>query len=635
MTEAVDISIFRECCEQMKTDELIFDKDIFHTRELMRGLSIGSPKIDAHCIANGIHSFRDLESHGIPVPNENITHEEISLIQGYLFDTLVSRLNGDSTFQSIGLSAYVHKGFEFKNDLLRLVCLSHVSLVAAVQTFTKERFAAATPLWVMDQGHENCAFYHDFDVEQLRRDLESFESSGVEKVLSWAKFELEFGEFLRGHCPIPQLVELPESSKDIGASKYIHYRDLPVTAPPPATQIPSHEEAKTIFTTMYNTISSLLNYPSSHTLLQLFETMFQWQKSHPDMIAFTRLFWFSRIIPNLEDQFARQQIEKMFTDEFASMKVPGKIFALDEAREYKSNAFAFTFHMIRAMVYPPCMIHGHFVKSGLRFWAVMERFTCNMEMACAKFATYVKTTSDSMNAVVQNPLQLWARRISLFFAICHLKYEIENDIANVSDYARIFLCMSSCYKTLLPVLESQRTIELVYKHLPPKRPGKKQLVRANDVSRDLAVKSAEELETELMWHFFEGAFQFMRFCAKTNPAKFNKGEFYNAQPTYVSRMKPFAEFYPPFMPQYQVFQILHDVSNVSADKIKAKITKAWGDAKGIVAKAVEARGEKTPFLTNVLKSIVMSSIALGKWKEGQMFSITFDVDAIPCFQIQA
>ena len=114
MTAELDLSVFKAAAEELKGDEFIVDKKRFSMDATLHALHVGGARLDAHLIAGGIHSFRDLESHGIPVPDEGATVQEVGEIQGHLFDCLVTRLNGHSAFLSTGVSAYVHRGFEFK-----------------------------------------------------------------------------------------------------------------------------------------------------------------------------------------------------------------------------------------------------------------------------------------------------------------------------------------------------------------------------------------------------------------------------------------------------------------------------------------------------------------------------------------
>ena len=631
MTAELDLSVFKAAAEELKGDEFIVDKKRFSMDATLHALHVGGARLDAHLIAGGIHSFRDLESHGIPVPDEGATVQEVGEIQGHLFDCLVTRLNGHSAFLSTGVSAYVHRGFEFKNELLRLVVLCHVSLVDAVEEFARTKWELHTPLWSMDHGHPSFNFMHEVDVEQLRKELSGFSESGAEKLLAWARFELEFGEFVRGKCELPALVELPAASREIGASKYIHYRDLPPSVPPPATMIPNHEEACKQFTSMYNDIRELLSYPKPAKLLEMFQTLYDWQQSHLDMISFARLFWFSRVVTERK-QF-EEDFEKMINQEFLAMGVPLRAFQLPDATEYKPGMCTLSMQLIRGFVCPPSISHQNLVKNGLKMLSIMETCTCGIEAEVLKFVKRPQTNSDQMNKITSTPVFYWARRILVFFHLCYLKYELQNDIVNINDYAGLFMSFASCYDCLFDILQRQRTIELVSKHLPPKKPGKKRIVRSRDVSEDLAVSTYEELEAKLLMNFYHGAFHFMRFCAKTNSAPFRKGVFYNEAARYEQTREPTSNTRPPIIRQYAEFHPMYDTSYASPAALKGAVLKAWEESKQCVSKAVEAKGERTPFLVGIMKSIVVSSIALSKWHEGQMFTITFD-GVIPCFQLQ-
>ena len=315
------------------------------------------------------------------------------------------------------------------------------------------------------------------------------------------------------------------------------------------------------------------------------------------------------------------------------MGVPLRAFQLPDAMEYKPGMCTLSHQLIRGFVCPPSITHQNLSKNGLKMLSIMETCTCGIEAEVLKSVKRPQTNSDQMNKITSTPVFYWARRILLFFHLCYIKYELQNDIVNINDYAGLFMSFSSCYDCLFDILQRQRTIELVHKHLPPKKPGKKRIVRSRDVSEELAVSTYEELEAKLLMHFYYGAFHFMRFCAKTNSARFRKGIFYNVAARYEQRRGPTSNTRPPIIRQYAEFQAISDVSHASPAALKSAVTKAWDEAKQCVSKAIEVKGEKTPFLVGMMKSIVVSSIALSKWQEGQMFTITFD-GVIPCFQLQ-
>lgn len=627
--EELDLSIFKECREAMKMDEFICNSETLDYKGTMNALTIGGERIDSHVLANGIHAISDLESHGIPVPNENATPEEIAKIQGYLFDCLVGRMEGHNIYQSVLLSAYVHKELELKNELLKVVVYSHIALVKAMETYISTNFPFSSNTWWPSSCEE---IFHDVNVEELKAEIEKLEKTDT---IRWAIFEIEMSEFLQGsRSDLPELAKFPEVSEPLGASKFLHYRDLPTTSPPHGTFIPTHEEAIASFTRTYTEMRESLTLSKPPSVVALLDMMCKWQVSHREASSFSRIFWYTRMFSAPEGTDVKmfgQMLSEFINAELTSIHVPMKIHTIQDGSCFAPNVTTFLMQFTRSCMANEATLHQYMVKSGLKYWAAIERLTVNLQMKLQKMQTFPKTNSDAMNSVVMTSLTLWSQRIALFLAINSLIIGFNNEIYNSDDFAPIFLTLSNCYKSLSGVIRDQRIVQGVYKHLPPKKPGKKQIARSLDVQKEVDVKTAEEWEVEIMDHFMQGAFHFMRYCLKTGSVKCHKGPFYDFANAYESRMKPFKEFYPSLAIPYANFQLLYNFENVSAAKLKDEVNKKWNAAKAAITEAQKA--EKSPFLTTLLRTIVMSSIALMKHKEGDKFVIEFK-EGIPCFQLQ-
>lgn len=374
-----------------------------------------------------------------------------------------------------------------------------------------------------------------------------------------------------------------------------------------------------------------ISFSECTSVISLLKLLCDWQLSHREANSFSRIFFYTRIFSTNDSELRvyGKPMDDFINADMAAVHVPVKIHTTEDGTCFLPNVNAFLTQFARSTMANEAILHQYMVKSGLKYWAAIERLTVNLQAKVQKMQAFPKTNSDSMNSIVMTSFTLWSQRIAYFMAIKTFTLGFSCEIYNHDDYAIIFLTLAHCYRNLASVIRNQRIADGVYKHLPPKKQGKKQIVRSLDVQKEVDVKTPEEVEIEVLSHFMDGAFHFMRYCIKTGSVKVHKGPFYDFKSTYDARTKPFKDFYPPLIIPYGNFEMLYNFDSVSPAKLKEEVNKKWGSAKEVL----KTVSEKSQLLKNLLKAIVMSSIDLMKHKEGDKFTIKW-TDGIPSFLIQ-
>ena len=180
--------------------------------------------------------------------------------------------------------------------------------------------------------------------------------------------------------------------------------------------------------------------------------------------------------------------------------------------------------------------------------------------------------------------------------------------------------------------EDNSTINAIYE-LHQRRKGSKAALSTQDIHKQRK-SSEEELKAKIFSSYMEGCFQISRFLHKSGSIKNHKGLFTNASKIYENRFSIFKDFPLDIFLPYNAFNILYDYKNVSLDNIKNEINRKFSQTKELISQSVKLNnGKKSNFHTEILMSIVKSSIAISKFKEGDKIKVTF-VNNNPTFEIE-
>lgn len=628
-----DLKVFEKCKDSMTYHDFLFT-DNMDTKIAMNSTPIGLPKLDAHVLANGIFGVSDFIKANPDLPNESVSHDQIRKIIGYLFDCQVSRFQGYSLYQSFLTSAYVHREFEIKNHILETLIKSFVAATDKVEKF----MAAAefrSVIWINDNIEAD--LYHDYDIDKLRTDLQSLKNkeSDLADVFELALFELDFAEYIEDiytkKCP--SLPPVHEESESIGFSNFMHYRDLPTTCPPSVPQIPEHKKAIQIMKEMIETIQAFENYPKDTSFRAFLDTAFNWGISHIDTISLPRFILYYLIFPpgaNILDQTADDFVKK----DFEMNHIPQKFFDGEDSSEFPSHVLSFACPAIRAFIMPPCCGYGYAEQTLIKLWGMIQNFVYSMQHSNLKPSMFPRTTNDSYNKIVCEPASLWVNEIAFDVALDFFKLGFLSDIYNNDDYSFIFHALHVIFKAKAQHVQPKNIINAVHKLADPKGKKKRGPIKGPDVQREIGREIPEELEYTAIADFFDGCFHMMRFCHKVDAMKFKKTQFYNRTNAYGSRISPISHLNGINILPPEGFSIMFDITNITPAKLKNDAIRKWNEAKDHISKSVQARGgEKSPLGTSLLRSTVMSSINLGKWKEGNTISISFN-EIFPTFVVQ-
>ena len=136
----------------------------------------------------------------------------------------------------------------------------------------------------------------------------------------------------------------------------------------------------------------------------------------------------------------------------------------------------------------------------------------------------------------------------------------------------------------------------------------------------------------MLCEYFKYCVYYMQFILKTNSIKIYSNEFYNPKQVFENRRFPLTGIDSLKFIEFDNYQFLYDPKNYNINQIQTQIKRKSNDAKELIKK-LNSRQNPPEWIKDILKRIVTSSLMLMQWKEGDTFSISFDNDCIPSFQL--
>lgn len=643
--KTLDIQIFTDCASQMQFDEIIANNE-FDSEKAMRSNTVGSPRADSHTIAKGIHSIDDYISEGNYLPDENITNDEIRQIQGKLIDIMISRFNGHNLFQTVLTCVYVHKKYSIQNGLLRTVIFSFVNLIYTIESFVDKYRIAPSSMWAYDNGI-GVSYLHEkssFEPVSLRRDLEDFlkKDESISDIVDLSVFMLDLSEYFLDfqHKEIPKIPEkIPKESAAFGFSDVLHNRQLSTSIPPTLVQIKSHEKSLQQFAEMLDIINEFKNIPKPSSVLDLISFVYDWNVKNCKAIIIARILLGAILFPDPNEEsfsiYGWPSFNELLISDFNRYHVTDSIYKADKIITVKATVYEFVTFTIRSFLMPFCHVQSSMEKRIIKYWNMVSLFLINSLIKTAKFMSFPKTDSESMNRIVENPMIDYSLRISLEILNIYLKMGFKCDIYNVLDYEQIFLFFSVIHKSLKDYYYDIRVVSKVYEafNFQNKSPNNRKKVISNaNVIKRMGDESNEEIAELILCEYFEYCVYYMQFILKTNSIKIYSNEFYNPKQVFENRRFPLTGIDSLKFIEFDNYQFLYDPKNYNINQIQTQIKRKANDAKELIKK-LNSRQNPPEWIKDILKRIVTSSLMLMQWKEGDTFSISLDNDCIPSFQL--
>lgn len=639
----IDLNFFSDCTTQMKYDEFIYN-NLFQSSRAMKSITLGSQRSDSHLIADGMHSINDYIEKGNYLPDENITPDEIRKIQGKLLDCMVARFDGNNLFQTVLTCVYVHRNYTIKNPLLQAVIFSYIYLILTVEKFVNKYKAGSPSAWANDGGI-GISFLPEksnFDPSAIRSDLEKFskDDPSISDIISFSTYMLNFAEYLndlQSKTP-PEMPQIPKESEMIGFSDVLHNRQLSTQTPPLIVQIQSHEKSVQQFTEMVNLILGFKDIPKPTSILEILDFLFEWSVEHQKTLILPRIILKAVLFPNLTTDkpsiYGWADSKEFLISEFKKININEKIFSLDKAVTIESTVYNFLIYISHSFLMPICIAHSSLEKHLFQYWSLLQNYLVSSLNKTAKFMSFPKIDSESMSRIVENPMIYWTRHISIELARIYLKLGIKCGIYNVLDYIELFLFFSILHKALRGVYYDERTVSKVYEvfNFQGHSKNKKKIVSSSNVTKRMGEESDKEIEQQIISTYYEYCIHLMQFALKTNSIKLLSNEFYNPKKVYESRKNALPIIESVQFLEYSNFEILYDYKKLQLPQIQNEIKRKANDTKELIKK-LNSRPNPSSWIKDILKKVVMSSLFVSQWKEGNLFSISFDNDCIPEFQL--
>lgn len=639
-----DLKIFIDCSAQMQQDEILYNNE-FNPSKAMKSASIGSQRIDSHLISNGIHSIEDYISKGNYLPDENITNDEIRQVQGKLLDCMMARFNGHNIFQTILTCIYVHKEYTIKNPLFRTVIYGYLYLILTVEDFVNKYNVLTSSTWENDGGI-GISYLPEkstFEPNSIRADLEKFKANdrSIEDIVNFTLFLLDFSDYLLDfqNKEVPQIPSIPKESATFGFSDVLHNRQLSFSIPPIQMQIKSHEKSVQQLKEMINLINEFKEYKKPTSLLDLLIFIYNWTTSNSKAIILTRFILGAILLPNPNEEsfciYGWSNFKELLTSDFKKIHIKDSIFDADKVITIESTIYEFVTFVIHQFLMPLCIVHSALENRIILYWNMVCDFLNGALIKTAKFMSFPKTDSESMNKIVENPMINYTQRISLEILNIYLKLGFKCGIYNVLDYGQIFLYFSIIHKSLKNIYYDDRLVSKVYDVFEFQNRSKNN--RAKHVSSAIVLKklgeeSNEELAEMILSDYFEYCVYYMQFILKTNSIKIQSNNFYNEKIVFENRRLNLTKMTKLKFIEFDNYKYLYDQNKYSVNQILLQIKRKADEAKELI-KRLNSRQNHPVWIKDILKRIITASLMLTQWKEGDTFNVSFDTECIPSFQL--
>lgn len=640
---SVDTKLFADCTAQMKNDEIIYN-DLFNSRKAMKSITFGSNRCDSHAMAEGMHDINDFIAKGNYLPDENITTDEIRKIQGRVLDCMVARFDGYNLFQTVLTCVYVHRSYTIKNPLLKLVIYPYVYVIEVVEEFVNKYKTCTGYSWANDGGIGLSYLPEKSTIDPiaLRNELVKAKESdpSVSDIVNFSLFMLDFSEYLLDFQTkeIPELPELPKESSPIGFSDVLQNRRLSTSAPPTLIQILPHDKSIERLVSMINNIKEFKDIQKPTSVLGIINFLYEWTTHNSNAVILCRVVLNAIFFPGQPDHKTNiidcPSCKEFLISEFKTIHITDKIFAFDKEVTIDSTVFNFLAFYVRSFLMPIGMAQSSLEKQILQFWIMIQDYLISSLSKTAKLMSFPKTDSESMNNLVENPMLNWAIHITTQLVKIYLELGIKCKIYDDRDYLQIFLFLSVVHKGLKNIYHNEKLVTKVYEaaSFQGSGKGKKKPISSSNVNKRMGEESNKEIEEQIIADYYEYSVYLMQFVIKTKSIKLYSNEFFYPKNVYEERKAPLHRV--PFLQfiEYENFDVLYNPNHFQIPHIQNSIKNKANQVKESIKKLI-SRPDSPGWVKDILKKTVQAQLAIAQWKEGDTFTITFDDDCLPNFQL--
>ena len=638
----INVDLFKECQEQLKLDEFLYNEEKFDSYKSTYALDVNSPRIDPHLLARGLFSYSDIVAQGIVLPNENVSLDEIRGILGKLFDLQVSLLDGYSVYQTILMSVYANGFFEIKNELLKNCVFCFQKCWSSVEKYANTVFPGSNSYWTVCSDFDKNIPENIPEKEVILEYLQKFQNEHPEAkdICQVSIFELELADYIQ-YFPAREQPAFPENdsmvqvSSDLGIYPSIHYRKLIYHSPPSKVPLFNHEVSIQKTIDFLKTAKELQQFPKSTTFLDIIVNVFNWGYTHQDAISFARVLIGGYVTQGIEQTYYHETKQIDFLkQELKRFRVPDSIFKTKEFPSYANLAFKCMDSMVHILVAPLAYAHAALSKFIMASWGEVERAFLTLESMVAPSWHYPSTGIKETDQILKTSTMLWFSPISVKLVEIYITLGFATDTYGKDDHAIAAILLEYAYKTQSFITERKHIFDTIMAAADKKKNSKNKnkhiTLKQSDYSNqklppDYYVNKAK-------CQYFHGCFHLARWLYKKGIIPPHQGIFFDPVNSYWERVTNPNNMYVIEVMTKEDFAKQYDYENVSEDEIANEAKQRFDYAKTLLMYAIKTEG-KSELITQTLKTII-TTYCIFNIKPGETVSITYTSPGEICYAIQ-
>jgi hypothetical protein len=312
---------------------------------------------------------------------------------------------------------------------------------------------------------------------------------------------------------------------------------------------------------------------------------------------------------------------------------PPSSFEHEKFNSMTEQMFSLAQPTVRACVVPSMQGHRFFCDQICRIWGYLQQTFGHYRLELVRSTVLPKVSFEEHATILQNPFTIWSVLPAADITRYVFELGIANDIYGERDWPFIFAALGEAYSSIAQFSEKTRVLDAIYaasaKNKPNRKSGRLLRLRDADVVKVRAPETPEEMEAAGLSDYMFGCFHAVRFCRHVGAAApLKELLFYNEKDVYEERTRPVAHLLQVGVWKYDQFADTFQYERNSPDELKDLAMNRLKKAKTGLARAVQA--VKTPAREKTLRAIVVTSLTLAKWRQGQTIEVMWD-NAIPRF----
>ncbi|OHT07005.1 hypothetical protein TRFO_24811 [Tritrichomonas foetus] len=648
----IDNSIFTQCTEQLKYDEFI-KNDLFDSKSAMNSLEVSYPKLDSHLSQKGEYSIDELKNSGHTLLDEDATIEDIIAICSKFVTIQSIRINGENFTTSILSSVYIDKEYEIKNHILRTMFKVFSVATYAIENFVNNFGLIPSSCWAHTDKYQK--FLNNYDLKEVRQEVESIEATLPKILKDLANFELNFAEFLSSSLKgeIPELPELPTTTSNSGIAKYLHYRALSPSNPTPKPLETTVEKAHAVYKQLIDEIKetkeifymgevndSTQNSESKNemTISQIFLKAIEWNQAK-DRIPLARYVAFGFVVlPLLPDtNFITNKLNKELTEAHCHIN----FFKDKDYNDFGKSLWHAFVSILRNLFMPIPSAHCYLASHGCKLWGESQFYGFELYKRSVPDSLLPKCQALEFQRCVSMPFPLWSTKIASILLETCIRWGFSSQLYAPRDFHIEWYLLEMASRTSALAMMQRRSINAIYKvksnfsnfskQKKKKGPAK---IMTSDVQRVIEDPTPEEILHHAKAELFSGFFHSYRIFKKWKSVDFREGMFFEEKHVFNERQSIVNDMMHFAAKSYEEFASSLEPGINDKDFIRFEAIAHFNKSKEFLTQYIKMTQTKNPETTEIMRAILLNTNLLNKLKEDDKVRITFKTHHVyPLFEL--